>query len=304
MIGFEQCARNRDGITAFQFTCRSIVRFIFLLSQQYAPDGSVGSRPGLGSRAMAAWQASWRSAMALLATLVPLHCSQASPANPPRLRELRIVVDTGAAMPMADVEHSEVVAGIHRDLGVALAARLERTPRFIVLPRKRIAQALESGTADLVCLYIPEWLRGRFQWSQPFFPADEVIVADLSVSQPLHLRELAGKPIGTVLGYSYPSLEQALGSDLVRDDAPSTEYNLRKLEAGRVHYIVTSSIYLAGRRHSGHHAMLHAPLVLNRNLLQCAVSQQATVTLPQVNRAIGHLVRDGSIQRITRQYLP
>jgi ABC-type amino acid transport substrate-binding protein len=238
-----------------------------------------------------------------IALLTPLHRADASPAAPHPSRELRIIVDTGAAMPMANVEHGEVSSGIHRDLGVALAALLNRTPQFVVLPRKRIAQALEGGAADLVCLYIPEWLPGRFHWSQPFFPADEVVVADLSVSQPVHLGELAGKPIGTVLGYSYPRLEQLLGGEFVRDDAPSTESNLRKLEAGRLHYVVTSSIYLASRPHSARDAKLHPPLLLNRNLLQCALSERATVTLPELNRAIGHLVKDGSVNRITRQYL-
>lgn len=245
----------------------------------------------------------WRAALLAIAALAPLHCVQASPPGQHPPRELRIIVDTGAAMPMASVDHGEVSSGIHRDLGLALAAQLDRAPHFVVLPRKRISQALEGGAADLVCLYIPEWLPGRFHWSQPFFPADEVVVADLSVSQPVHLGELAGKPVGTVLGYTYPRLEQILGSEFVRDDAPSTESNLRKLEAGRLHYVVTSSIYLASRPHSAHDAKLHPPLVLNRNLLQCAVSEQATVTLPEVNRAIGHLVKDGSINRITRQYL-
>jgi hypothetical protein len=39
--------------------------------------------------------------------------------------------------------------------GLALAAKLGREAHFLLLPRKRIAMALESGQADLLCLYLP-----------------------------------------------------------------------------------------------------------------------------------------------------
>jgi hypothetical protein len=94
--------------------------------------------------------------------------------------------------------------------GLALAAKLGREAHFLLLPRKRIAMALESGQADLLCLYLPPWLPGKFNWTRGFFPVSEVVVTDTAVPQPRRLRDLRGQPVATVLGYYYPELDAAL----------------------------------------------------------------------------------------------
>lgn len=45
-------------------------------------------------------------------------------------RELVILVDTATEMPMARFERFSLVDGIHRDIGVALARHMKRTPKF------------------------------------------------------------------------------------------------------------------------------------------------------------------------------
>jgi len=217
--------------------------------------------------------------------------------------DLVILVDTGTEMPMARFESFHLVDGIHRDIGVALARHMQRTPKFMALPRKRIVKALEEGKADVLCSYVPEWLDGQFHWSQPFIPIVEVLITERSVERPRDLAELAGKPVGTVLGYSHPEMEQVLGDGFVRSDAPTTEANLRKMAAGRVKYALTGKSFLEWRMKQGDLALaLHPPMVVKSYMGQCAVSPKGRARLAEVDHAIGEMLRDGSINSIVARY--
>ena len=217
--------------------------------------------------------------------------------------DLVILVDTGTEMPMARFEKWHLVDGIHRDIGLELARRMNRTPKFMSLPRKRIVKALEEGAADVLCSYVPEWLDGKFYWSQPFIPIVEVLIADRSVERPHDIRELAGKPIGTVLGYAHPELEEILGDGFVRSDGPTTEVNLRKVAAGRIKYAVTGKSFLDWRLKKGDLMLtLHPPMVVKSYMGQCAVSRKGRAKLADVDRAIGEMIRDGSVNAIVARY--
>lgn len=96
-----------------------------------------------------------RCCLHLVMLMLPLQGAAAPAAD------LAILVDTGTEMPMARFEQFRLVAGIHRDIGVALARHMQRTPRFLSLPRKRIVRALSDGAADVLCSYVPEWLAAR-----------------------------------------------------------------------------------------------------------------------------------------------
>lgn len=217
--------------------------------------------------------------------------------------DLVILVDTATEMPMARFERYKLVAGIHRDIGVELARHMKRTPRFISLPRKRIARALEDGQADVLCSYVPEWLDGKYHWSQPFIPIVEVLVADKSVERPRDVAELAGKTIGTVLGYSHPEMVEILGDQFVRADAPNTEANLRKLAAGRVKYALVGRSFLDWHISKVDPALqLHPPLVVKSYMGQCAVSPKGRARVAEVDRAIALMIKDGTIEAVTRRY--
>ena len=217
--------------------------------------------------------------------------------------DLVILVDTGTEMPMARFESWHLVDGIHRDIGLALARHMKRTPKFMSLPRKRIVRALQDGAADVLCSYVPEWLDGRFYWTQPFIPIVEVLITDRSVEAPHDISELAGKPIGTVLGYSHPELEAILGDGFVRSDGPTTESNLRKIAAGRVKYAVTGKSFLDWRIKQGDPMLsLHPPMVVKSYMGQCAVSPKGRAKLADVDRAVGEMIKDGTINAIVARY--
>jgi len=220
-----------------------------------------------------------------------------------RAADLVILVDTATEMPMARFERYRLVSGIHRDIGLELARRMGRTPKFMSLPRKRIVKALGQGEADVLCSYVPEWLDGSFHWTQPFIPIVEVLIADRSVERPRDIGELAGKPIGTVLGYSHPELVEVLGDRFVRADAPTTEATLRKLAAGRIKYAVTGKSFLEWRIKKGDPLLkLHTPLVVKSYMGQCAVSPKGRARLADVDRAVGAMIKDGTIDAIVARY--
>ncbi|MYM65570.1 transporter substrate-binding domain-containing protein [Pseudoduganella sp. FT55W] len=215
---------------------------------------------------------------------------------------LVVLVDTGTEMPMAAFRDGQIVEGIHKDVGEALASKLGREASFLLLPRKRIAMALESGQADVVCLYLPPWLPGQFQWSRGFFPVSEVVVTDTSVPQPNKLSDLNGQPVATVLGYYYPELEKAMGKGFVRDDGHSSSGNLRKLAAGRLHHAITQKNTLDYYLKVGEKLSIYPPLVVKTYKAQCAVSPQGRVRLVEVNKAIDQMIKDGSVSKILSNY--
>lgn len=216
---------------------------------------------------------------------------------------LIMVVDTSAVMPEARITGTRVSEGLHADLGAALATRLGRPVEVRALPRKRIAQALQAGEADLVCDYQRAWLPGPFGWSRAFIPDQTVLVTAASTPAPERLAAVAGQPIGTVLGYAYPEVAQALREDFVRDDAPDAVANLRKLELGRVPHILTGRRLLEYRQRVGDFRLALRPLLVVAEVLgQCALSPRSDVSLAALNAAINGLVANGELSRILGKY--
>jgi ABC-type amino acid transport substrate-binding protein len=217
--------------------------------------------------------------------------------------ELVILVPTATEMPMAHFERSTLVDGMHYDLGQALAGALGRDPRFVPIPRKRILEKLHAGEADVLCYSVPEWLPGHLLWTQPFLPMQEVVITDRAAVRPRKLSDIAGQPVGTILGYAYPDLEAALGKGFVRDDSSSTEVNMRKLAAGRLHHIVTLRSIVDYRLKVGDPVLLlHPPLPVRTYTGQCAVSPKGQVTLAEVDRAVAQIVRSGKVTEILTRY--
>jgi polar amino acid transport system substrate-binding protein len=217
--------------------------------------------------------------------------------------ELVVLVDTGTEMPMARFENQRLVEGIHKDIGEALAQRLERRAVFGTLPRKRIARALEQGQGDILCAYMPAWLEGRYDWSISFLPVTEVLITERKARRPQKIGDVAGKKVGTVLGYRYEELDSVLGERFLREDASSAETNLRKLALGRVQHAVVVKAALDYRLKLGDPPLnLHPPLFIKTVLTQCAVSTKGKVTVAEVNRAIAQMQKDGTVAAILARY--
>lgn len=246
-----------------------------------------------------------RAVPALVLALVALLASPGTPARQAQAPSsaLVLLVDDSAEMPSARTERGQVVDGISHDLGQLLARRLGRELHFLVLPRRRVASALTAGEADLLCDYLPDWLPGPFAWSRPFLPNATWVVTRADKPWPGSLQGLSGQRVGAVGGYAYPELQRALGERLVRDDAPNSAANLRKLAAGRVDHVVLSQRFLQYQQRIGAVTTpLHSPLLVGSYLSQCALSPRSPFDLPALNQALSELQNDGSLERMLQRY--
>ncbi|MCC6072756.1 substrate-binding periplasmic protein [Massilia sp. GCM10020059] len=224
-------------------------------------------------------------------------------ALPARAADMTFLVDTGTEMPMARFTGWELSGGIHYDVGHALAKAMGRNANFMIRPRQRIVSALEKGSADVICGYTPQWLSGRFDWSQPFLPTVEVLLTSAAVERPRKLSDVSGQVIGTVLGYKHPELERVLGDGFLRDDGPTAEASLRKLAVGRMRHAVTIEyIYHYRMKQRDLPLAVHEPLVVKRYVTQCAVSPKGSVTVGEVNAGIAQMVSNGAVTAIVAKY--
>lgn len=230
------------------------------------------------------------------ALLCPLAGAQAT-------RPLVMLVETSALMPQARIEGEAVVEGLHLDLGQALARRLGRELVARPTPRKRLAEALQRGEGDLLCDYQSEWLPGAFAWSRPFLPDQALLITAASAPAPGSLSAVAGQPVGTVRGYVYPEMTDALRSGFMRNDAPDAVANLQKLALGRVQHALTGRRVLEYQQRTGNFKLaLHPPLVVSEVLAQCALSPSSPVGLAALNAAIHGLVAEGELTRLLARY--
>lgn len=245
------------------------------------------------------------AALALAAGTSHGPVAAAAPAGGARAPVLRMAVDTSTAMPMAQLVHGEVVDGIQHDLALALARQLGTTARLIALPRKRVAVTLEKGEADLACHFLPAWLPGQLDWTIPFLPNATLLVTRFDRAAPNTLEDLRGVPVGTVLGFAYPEVQDALGAGFVRDDAGDSLQNLTKFAAGRSHHALANEVFfLYQQRLHPNLLQVQRPLLVARFEARCAVARRGRHGVARINDAIRALQKSGQLGAIYARYRP
>lgn len=157
---------------------------------------------------------------------------------------LRFAITDSWAMPMVQIEHGRPTQGILYDVMLSLATQLRLPTEFHVLARARVQSAMEHGEIDIRCYAAQSWLpnqSGDYLWSVPLWFQRDVLVSTQGAPASIIPASLSVQPIGTVLGYSYPTLQPLFDSgQLKRDDARNQEQVLKKLAAGRNHYAVSN----------------------------------------------------------------
>lgn len=139
--------------------------------------------------------------------------------------------------------------GVYPDLVAHLNRQniggLQFTLRY--MPRKRLQVKLEEGTLDgIVIGMMPQWLadpkQQKYLWSAPF-ATDRFALVSLAAApaDPALPKTLAGKSIGTTIGYVYPGLDDWFArSKLKRGAGISDEKNIEKLLLGRVDCVLVA----------------------------------------------------------------
>jgi polar amino acid transport system substrate-binding protein len=216
--------------------------------------------------------------------------------------ELVLLAPNNHAMPIAQFNDGVLERGIMKDVGEAIAARLGRPLRFVSAPSRRVALMLAQGDADGVCYLQPYWIDGDYRWSAPMIPNGALVIARADAPVVRGPADLAGKKVGTVAGYRYPYWEQALGKEFKRDDAPSMQHNLRKLEAGRTQYALIELATYDFEIKNNAARKLRGDFVYETYKGSCAFSLKSKVPFDEVNRAIESLIADGSVEQIMARY--
>jgi polar amino acid transport system substrate-binding protein len=238
-----------------------------------------------------------RFAGALLATALA-GAAAAQPAAP-----LRFVAATNNTLPIAQFDASErLVGGIAKDLAELIAAGLDRPVNFVPMAGPRVSAALLAGEADAVCFVLPEWLQGDFRWTRGLIPDASLVAAHADAPALASLEPLAGQPVGTVKGYTYPRVQAALGKRLKRQDAASMADNLRNLAAGRVRYALVEKTALQFFLRGRPDAPVRIAWVVDRFDARCAFSPRSGVPFAEVAQVLDRLVSDGSIERVLARY--
>ncbi|MVV48191.1 ABC transporter substrate-binding protein [Pseudomonas sp. PB120] len=221
---------------------------------------------------------------------------------------LRFVVPDSWAMPMVQLERGRPTQGILYDVMLSLATQVGVPAEFHVLPRARVQNAMEHGEVDVRCYAAQSWLpnqSGDYIWSVPLWTQNDLLISRQDPLNSIIPASLSRQPIGTVLGYSYPTLQPLFDSDrLHRDDARNQEQVLEKLQAGRYRYAVSNQWtldwfnqrLLPGRQ-------LQAVTVLQEQHVGCYVRNDPKVPVQRILRTLLRMKMSGEIDDIIRLYI-
>lgn len=256
-----------------------------------------------------------RAAAGLLAACLSGWATAASDAavaaSPPT--ELRLGFTRSWAMPWGEVVGDEVRAGIHRDIGEALARRLGLPLVWARVPQQReiaphSAEHMRRH-ADLGCGMHPSWFpnAAHHQWSPPLFDIGDQLVGRQGQAAPATVNSLpSGTRVGTVRGYHYPMLQPLFDSgQLRRDDAPDQAAALRKLVRGHTAVAVVSqqSLHWFQRQHPDAR-LADWRLPVQAAQYHCAIPKGSSLPPEPVWQALEAMKREGELARILARYAP
>ncbi|MGX9864353.1 substrate-binding periplasmic protein [Pseudomonas moraviensis] len=220
---------------------------------------------------------------------------------------LRFAVPDSWAMPMVQLESGRPTQGILHDILLSLATQVGAPAQFIVLPRARVQSAMEHGDIDVRCYAAQSWLpnqSGDYIWSVPLWFQRDLLVSREDQSAQINPADLPRQAIGTVLGYSYPTLQSLFDTDrLQREDARNQEQVLEKLLAGRYRYAVSNHWTLDWiNQRLLPEQQLQGVAVLQEQHIGCYVRNDPKVPVQRILRTLLRMKMSGEIDEIIRLY--
>jgi polar amino acid transport system substrate-binding protein len=221
---------------------------------------------------------------------------------------LRFVVPDSWAMPMVQLDHGRLTQGILYDVMLSLATQVGVPAEFHVLPRARVQSAMEHGEVDVRCYAAQSRLpnqSGDYIWSIPLWFQRDVLVSQQDPPAQMLPANLSRQPIGTVLGYYYPTLQPLFDADrLRREDARNQEQVLEKLNAGRYRYAVSNQWTLNWfNQRLLPDRQLKAVAVLQEQHVGCYVRNDPKVPVQRILRTLLRMKMSGEIDDIIRLYI-
>ncbi len=226
-------------------------------------------------------------------------------------QNLVIGVGEGNSEPYSFVSNDVLTGGIIKDIGDALGRDLGIKVSYLMVFRKRVDNQIINGMVHILPIFNPAWTDKPdiFLWSHPLFPERNVFVMAKARAFPLNqLDDLAGKRIGTNIGYFYPTLEPFFATGkLVRDDVTSLKQNLAKLSHGRIDVLIDSQILLnyylkTARATAPTSEFVVSDLIASSQDIYFAYSKQLPVAAAKITAALDKMRQSGEIERILERY--
>ncbi|MGE8062769.1 substrate-binding periplasmic protein [Pseudomonas sp. NPDC089547] len=220
---------------------------------------------------------------------------------------LRFSVAESWGMPLVRIEGDQPVEGLLYDLMQAVAREVGARPEYHVMARLRLEEAMNSGDIDVRCYVSTQWLNDRprdYVWSIPLIHQRDVLVGRLGDSSPMPPEHLPPQAIGTVLGYTYSTLQPLLDQGkLRREDSRSQLLVLQKLHAGRYRHAVSNQLSLQWFNQGlPADQQLQVLAVLEEQDLGCMVRSDPGIPTQGLLRALVRMKQSGEIERIAQRY--
>ncbi|NWA09312.1 substrate-binding periplasmic protein [Pseudomonas gingeri] len=220
---------------------------------------------------------------------------------------LRFAVADSWAMPLVQIDNDRPTQGILYDLMTSLAQQVGVPAEFHVLARARVQSAMEHGEIDVRCYAAQSWLpnlSGDYIWSIPLLMQRDVLISNAEHPRQVRPQSLPRQPVGTVLSYTYPTLQPLFDSgQLIRDDARNQEQVLQKLSAGRYHYAVSNQWSLDWfNQKLMPEQQLHAVAVLQEQPVGCFVRNDPALPVQRILRTLLRMKMSGEIDGIIGLY--
>lgn len=210
--------------------------------------------------------------------------------------------------PYAIEKGEALYSGLIKDIAIEMADELDINISFFKTPRKRTERYLENNTVHLVLITNPAWLKNseKLQWSDTIFSEKDVVVTRSDNHTKYEsLADLKGLIIGTIRGFTYPTLEPYFKKgDFSRYDVSNLQVNFIRLELNRIDALVdaeTSVNYLLQQSNNAQ-AFQVLPLSISKHNIQAALSPNAPVSLNDFNKALRKLKEQGVIAAILKKY--
>ncbi|WP_237884938.1 substrate-binding periplasmic protein [Pseudomonas sp. PGPR40] len=219
---------------------------------------------------------------------------------------LRFVVSDSWAMPMVQIERGQPTQGILHDMMISLATQVGVPAEFHILPRARVQNAMEHGEVDVRCYISKSWLPNQSEdyiWSVPLLVQRDLLIGR-RVSPLINPSDLPQQSIGTVRGYSYPTLQPLFDADrLHRDDARNQEQVLEKLLAGRYQYAVSNQWTLDWfNQRLLPDQQLQSVALVQEQSVGCYVRNDPKLPVQRILRTLQHMKTSEEIDDIIRLY--
>ncbi|MFS4460192.1 substrate-binding periplasmic protein [Bdellovibrio sp. HCB2-146] len=247
--------------------------------------------------------------MLLLTLVLSWNPWAAHAAEPGNLSSATYGVNSDYAMPLVDIKRIQntqtLDAGILKDLGEALFKEMHLVPTITLLPKKRVAPSLLSGSANVICHLNEIWqtkIAKDVYWSRDVYESSNVIV--YIGNKPLHqIKDLYGLRVGTVLNFVYRDLEpHFISKRILREDGPNNESNLQKLLNGRISAIIMSNLEYNYYKKI-YSNLDSAAIEMDTIMTKCALSKKSKkITLEKLNKAIDAIQKNGTLDKILKTY--